>query len=104
MHICKQPLKSDSLSEIQAKSFASVAFSSSDINIAPSGEDLLVTTNAKSGLDPDDVSDINEDIAIVFCSSTQNLAAIDATDRVITNENGDAVDVPAGQVTINDWS
>ena len=105
-YVCKAPAKTDTISEIVSKSFASVAFATSDINIAASddGLDIVMTTNAKSGLNPSDTAAENEDIAVVFCSVTENLGAIDATDRVITNETGDTIDIPAGQVTVNNWS
>jgi hypothetical protein len=103
MHICKAPTKADTLVQIQGKSFASVAFSTSDVSIAPDGDNIVVTTNPKSGLDPSDTAVAEEDIAIVFCSGTEVLGCIDAADRILTNEAGDTIDVPAGQVTINNW-
>jgi len=103
-HVCKAPAKSDTLSQIQGKSFASIAVASADIGIAVVGVNVVMTTNAKSGLDPSATATAGEDIAIVFCSGTEVLGCIDATDRIITNETGDTIDIPAGQVTINNWS
>jgi len=104
LHICKSPLKSDNLSQIQGKSFASVAFSSSDITIGSSGDDVTVATAQKTGLIPSESADVNDDIAIVFCSGTENLACVDATDRVLTNESGDTLQITAGAILINNWS
>ena len=102
--VCKAPAKSDTRAQIVSKSFASVAVANADIGIAVNGVNVVMTTNAKSGLDPSDTATAGEDIAIVFCSGTEVLACIDATDRIITNETGDTIDIPAGQVTINNWS
>ena len=103
-HVCKAPAKSDTRAQIVSKSFASVVVANADIGIAVNGVNVVMTTNAKSGLDPSDTATAGEDIAIVFCSGTEVLACIDATDRIITDEQGDTIDVPAGQVTINNWS
>jgi len=102
--VCKAPTKSDTRAQIVSKSFASVAVANADIGIAVNGVNVVMTTNAKSGLDPSATATAGEDIAIVFCSVTEVLACIDATDRIITNETGDTIDIPAGQVTINNWS
>jgi len=103
-HVCKAPAKSDTLSQIQAKSFASIAVASADIGIAVVGDNVVMSTPAKFGLNPSAIATAGEDTATVFCSGTQVLGCIDATDRIITNETGDTIDVPAGQVTINNWS
>jgi hypothetical protein len=103
-HVCKSPAKSDNLSQIQGKSFASVAFANADIGIAVNGANVVMTTNAKSRLDPSATATAGEDIAIVFCSGTEVLGCIDATDRILTNETGDTIDIPSALVTINNWS
>lgn len=103
-HVCKAPAKADNLSTIQGKSIASVAFGSVDINITTSGDNVVMTGNAKSGIEPTGTATAGEDIALVFCSATEVLGCVDATDRIITNETGDTIDIPASQVTINNWS
>jgi hypothetical protein len=105
-HVCKAPAKADTLSEIQGKSFASVAFAGSDVSLGVSddGLNVIMTTNAKSDLDPSDTATENENIAIVFCSESEVLACIDLTDRIITNETGDRIGFPAGEVEIKNWS
>jgi hypothetical protein len=103
-YVCKAPAKSDTLAQIIAKSFASVAVVNADIGIVTSGVNIVMSTPAKSGLDPSATATTGEDIAIVFCSATLVLGCIDATDRLITNETGDRINIPAGQVTIQNWS
>jgi hypothetical protein len=103
-YICKAPLLSDSLAQIQTKGFASVAYSSADITITSSGDDLLMTSNGKADLDPSDTATAGEDIAVVFCSGTEVLACIDATDRIITNEISDTIAFPINQFYSRNWS
>jgi len=103
-YVCKAPTKSDTLAQIIAKSYASVAVVNADIGINIVGVNVVMTTPAKSGLDPSGTATAGEDTAIVFCSNTLVLGCIDATDRIITNETGDRISIPVGQVTINNWS
>ena len=103
-YVCKAPAKADNLATIITKSFASVAVAGADVTIADSGDNLLLTINGKTGLDPSATATAGEDIAVVYCSATEVLGCIDATDRILTNEEGDTIDIPAGQVTINNWS
>jgi hypothetical protein len=103
-YVCISPAKADNLSTIQGKAIASVAVANADIAIADSGDNMTMTTNAKSGLDPSGTAPAGQDIAVVFCSASEVLGAIDATDRIITNEAGDTINIPAGLVTLNNWS
>lgn len=103
-YVCKAPAKADSLAVIQGKSIASVAVANADVTIADSGDNITMTVNAKSGIDPSGTATAGEDIAVVYCSGTEVLGCIDATDRILTNETGDTIDIPAGQVTINNWA
>jgi hypothetical protein len=103
-YVCIAPAKSDTLSEIVAKSIASVAFGAGDITIADSGDNITMTTNGKSGIDPSGTATAGQDIALVFASASEVLGAIDATDRILTNETGDTIDIPSGLVTVNNWS
>ena len=103
-YVCKAPAKADSLAVIQGKSIADVAVVSADVTIADSGDNITMTVNAKSGIDPSGTATAGEDIAVVYCSGTEVLGCIDATDRILTNETDDTIDIPAGQVTINNWS
>lgn len=103
-YVCKAPAKADNVATIISKSIASVAVAGTDISITVSGDDVLMGCNPKSGIDPNGTATAGEDIAVVYCSATENLGAVDATDRIITNETGDTIDIPASQVTINNWS
>lgn len=103
-YVCKAPAKADSLAVIQGKSIADVAVAGADVTIADSGDNITMTVNAKSGIDPSGTATAGEDIAVVYCSGTEVLGCIDATDRILTNETGDTIDIPAGQVTINNWA
>jgi len=104
MHICKAPLKSDTLTQIEGKSFASVEFNSSDISIESSGDNISIITAQKVGLIANNEAAETDDIAVVFCSGTENLACLDATDRVLSDASGDTLEVTAGLININNWS
>lgn len=104
VYLCKAPAKGDSVATIATKAIATSAFTGPDVTLTDSGNDLLITLNGKSVLDPSDVAAGTDDIAVVYCSATENLLAIDATDRVITNDTGDTVDIPEGQWTVPELS
>jgi hypothetical protein len=101
-YLCKNPLAADSLATIQSKSIADAAIAGTDVAFSPSGSDLLITINGKSGIDPSGAALATDDIQIVYCSATEVLASIDANDRDLTNEDGDTVDIPAAQVYVRD--
>jgi hypothetical protein len=93
-------LKADTVAQIASKAIAQVSMAGTDVALTDSGNDLNVTINGKSGLDPNGTATTGQDITVVYCSATENLLAIDATDRIITNETGDTVDLPAAQYTV----
>jgi len=107
-YLCKGPLMEDSVAQIQAKAIGEVAFASSDVNISVVGDNVRMVFNGKQGIDPTDTATdggdgdgpLGDDIAVVYCSATENLYCIDAADRDITNETGDTLDLPPGQVDI----
>tara|TARA_A200000159_G_scaffold124954_1_gene119950 strand:- start:186 stop:572 length:387 start_codon:yes stop_codon:yes gene_type:complete len=101
-YLCKNPLAADSLATIQSKSIADAAIAGTDVSFSPSGSDLLITINGKSGIDPSGTALATDDIQVVYCSATEVLASIDANDRDLTNEEGDTVDIPAAQVYVRD--
>lgn len=101
-YLCNGPLKADTLATIQGKAIAQAAIASADVAFSASGNDLLVTVNGKTGLDPSGVAANTDDIAVVYCSATEVLVCVDATDRVITNETGDTVDLPAAQIYVRE--
>lgn len=102
LHVCKNLLPTDSYAQMLTKSIATVAMTGADVNFAASGDDLLVTINGKSGLDPSATAAAGDDLAIANVNSagSEIIVATDATDRIITNETGDTVDVPAQQITV----
>lgn len=101
-YLCKNPLAADNLATIQSKSIANAAIAGTDVSFSPSGSDLLITINGKSGIDPSGTALATDDIQVVYCSATEVLASIDANDRDLTNEEGDTVDIPAAQVYVRD--
>jgi len=101
-YLCKNPLAADNLAAIQSKSIADAAIAGTDVSFSPSGSDLLITINGKSGIDPSGTALATDDIQVVYCSATEVLASIDANDRDLTNEEGDTVDIPAAQVYVRD--
>lgn len=103
-HLCKNPSTADNLATIQSKSIASAPVSSADVSFAASGNDLQVTINGKSGIDPSDTAALADDIQVVYCSATEVLVSVDANDRDLTNDTGDTVDIPAAQIFVRELS
>lgn len=101
-YVCVAPAKGDSLATIQGKAIAQTAMAGTDVSFSASGNDLVVTINGKSGIDPSGTATSGQDIAVVYCSGTEVLACVDATDRDLTNETGDTLDIPAGQITVSE--
>jgi hypothetical protein len=91
------PVKSDTFAAFQGKIIAQDTLASGDWNYAPDGEDLQVTINGKSGIDPSGTAADTDDIAVaVFDSVGETVYLVqDATDRNITNETGDTLNIPA---------
>lgn len=101
-HLCKNPSAADSLATIQSKSMATTPLTGTDVSFSASGNDLLVTINGKSGIDPSGVAASTDDIQVVYCSASEVLVSVDANDRDITNEDGDTVDIPAAQIYVRE--
>lgn len=96
--VCKGLLKSDTYAQALAKAIASTAMAGTDVSITASGDDCLTTINAKSGIDPSGTATAGEDLVVAYCdSSSEVILAVDATDRIITNETGDTIDIPGAQ-------
>ena len=95
----KDVLKTDTYAQTLAKAIASVAMTGTDVAITASGEDCLTTINAKSGIDPSGTATAGDDIAVAYCDSVggEVILVVDATDRILTNETGDEIDIPAAQ-------
>lgn len=95
--LVKNPIKSDNYATFSGKIIAQAAMAGTDVNFAASGEDLQVTINGKSGIDPSGTAASADDICVaVFDSVGQKVYIVqDANDRDITNEAGDTVNIPA---------
>ncbi len=101
-YLCKNPLAADNLATIQSKSIANATIAGTDVSFSASGNDLLVTINGKSGIDPSGTALGTDNIQVVYCSATEVLVSVDATDRVLTNATGDTVDIPAAQIYVRE--
>lgn len=95
--LVKNPVKGEAYSTFQSKIIAQTGLVAGDWNFAASGNDLQVTINGKSGIDPSGTAADTDDIAVaIFDSVGQAVFLVqDATDRNITNEAGDTLNIPA---------
>lgn len=91
------PVKADTFAAFQGKIIAEDTLASGDWNFSASGEDLQVTINGKSGIDPSGTAAATDDIAVaVYDSVGQTVYLVqDVTDRDITNQTGDTLNIPA---------
>lgn len=90
------PLKADTYAATIAKVIASAAMTGADVALAASGENLQITVNGKS-IDPVATALISDDLAVLIIDDINQeiILCQDATDRVVTNETGDTVTIPA---------
>lgn len=95
--LVKNPLKSDSWAQFQAKIIAQSAITSADINIVDLNDDLQVTVNGKSGVDQSQTASADDDICMTIVDTVAQEVkyCVDANDKVITNDAGDTIDLPA---------
>lgn len=98
------PLKSDSFAAFQAKLIATAAITPADFSFTASGEDLLVTINGKSGIDPTGTALDTDDLSIAYYDSVGQTVELvgDIVDRNITNADGDTVNIPQFQMYIRE--
>lgn len=94
--LAKDVLKADTYVQATAKVIASAVMSSSDVILAPEGNDLKIIVNGKS-IDPTATAAANEDLVVLVLDNVNNEVILcqDAADRVITNDDGDTVVIPA---------
>lgn len=94
--LAKNPLKADTYAATIAKVIASAAMTGADVALAPVGEELQITVNGKS-IDPIATALIGDDLAVLIIDDVNEEIIIcqDATDRIVTNEAGDMVTIPA---------
>lgn len=96
--LCIAPAADDTLATIQGKAIATAAYSGSDVAFSvDANKDFVIDINPKS-IAPTGVADALDDIAMVYCSGTEVLVSIDAVDRIITNNEGDTVQIPAARM------
>jgi hypothetical protein len=91
------PLKADIFATFQGKIIAQSALVLADWNFAANGNDLQVTINGKSNIDPSGTAASTDDIAVAIFDSVGGVVYLvqDVSDRTITNETGDALNIPA---------
>lgn len=89
-------VKTDTYAQASAKVIASAAMTSSDVALAAEGDDLKMTINGKS-IDPSATGDITDDLVTLVLDSANDevIFCQDATDRIVTNDAGDTVAIPA---------
>lgn len=94
--LAKNPLKADTYAATIAKVIASAAMTGADVALAPVGEELQITVNGKS-IDPIDTALIGDDLAVLVIDDVNEEVILcqDATDRIVANEDGDMVAIPA---------
>jgi len=97
------PVQSDNYATAFGKIIASTAYTSTDITLADSGNNLTITTNPKSDIDPSGAAADTADIAVCYFDTVGQEAILvqDVVDRDILNGDGDTVNIPAGLITIN---
>ena len=95
--LVKGPVKADTFAQFQAKIIAEATMSSADVVFAASGNDLQVTINGKTAIDPTGTSLVTDDIAVAVYSTVSEIVYLvqDAVDKVISNDEGDTVNIPA---------
>ena len=94
--LAKDVVKADTYPQTIAKIIASAAMTGTDVVLAPEGDDLKVTVNGKS-IDPTATAAADEDLVVLVLDDINDEVILcqDAADRVITNEDGDMVAIPA---------
>lgn len=104
--VVKGLLKADNWATLQSKIIASASISSTDWNFATSGNDLQITINGKSNVDPSATAAVADDIALAYIDTTNQITYLvtDITDRDITNQTGDLINIPANIVYIREMT
>lgn len=95
-------VKANTFAQHQAAAIATFPLTGGDVAFANAGDDLQVTISGATGVDPSGTATAGEDTGVAYCSATEVILVVDATDRIITNEAGDLIDVPAAQTFIRE--
>ena len=92
----KNPVKADDWATFQSKIVAQAPITGSDINITEVGDDLQVTVNGKTDIDQTQAALLSDDIcmAIIDAAGEEVKYCLDAVDKVITNDEGDRINLP----------
>ena len=94
--LIKNPVKADNYAAHLAKVIASTAFASSDVTLAIQGNgDLMATMAAKSAVDPSGTALISDDMSVIYYSGSEVILCMEITDKAVTNDAGDTVNIPA---------
>lgn len=90
------PVKSDSFAVFSSKIIASAPLTSESFAFTAVGEDLRTTVTGASGITPSGTALLTDDLCVaVFSSVSQKVHVVqDATNRIITAQPGDTVDIP----------
>jgi len=94
--LAKNVLKADTYAVASGKIIASAVMTSADVTLAADVNDLKITVNGKS-IDPTSTALITDDLVLLILDTITSEVIIcqDATDRIVTNEVGDTVTIPA---------
>ncbi len=94
--LSKNPAKADDWATYQSKIVAKAPITGSDIAITEDGDDLKVTVNGKADIDQTAAAAADDDICMLIVDEIAEEVkyCLDANDKVITNEEGDTIDLP----------
>lgn len=94
--LAKNPLKAETYAATIAKVIASAAMTGADVTLSANVEDLQITVNGKS-INPTNTALISDDLAVLVIDNVNEeiILCQNATDRVVTNDDGDTVAIPA---------
>jgi len=101
--LAKNVVSSDSYATVTGKIIASELMTGADVTFMEVTNDLQISINGKS-INPTGVASAGEDLVVIIRSATEDILCLDATDRIITNEAGDTVSIPATQTFIRELS
>jgi len=89
-------VKAESYATTMARVIASAAMTGADVTLAADVNDLKITVNGKS-IDPASTALVTDDLVLLILDTVNSEVIIcqDATDRIVTNEVGDMVTIPA---------
>lgn len=95
--LVKNPNKADDWATFQSKIVAQAPITGADIALTDIGDDLQFSVNGKADIDQTATAEASDDICMTVVDTVNEevMFCTDATDRVVTNETGDRIDLPA---------